>query len=109
MRQIALTLLAGAFLASTCFAGDKVGNGKAQSMTGYISDEKCGEKGVGNVECIKKCASEGKKLVFVSDKDHSVLNVANQDVLKGHEGEHVSITAKDVKGALQVSKIAAAK
>jgi hypothetical protein len=109
MRKIALTLLAGALLASTCFAGDKGGNGKAQSMTGYISDEQCGAKGLGMADCVKKCEAEGKKLVFVSDKDHSVLNITNQDLIKGHEGEHVSIVAKDVQGSLQVSKIVASK
>jgi hypothetical protein len=109
MRKLAFSLLAVAVLASVSLAADSKAAGKAQTMSGYISDEKCGARGVNMVDCVKKCAAEGKKLVFVSDKDHEVTPITNQEILKGHEGEHVTITAKDVKGSLQISKIEAAK
>ena len=100
MRKLAFSLLAATVLAS--FSA-------AETMSGYISDEKCGAKGAEMTNCVKKCEAEGKKLVFVSDKDHAVTAITNQGIAKGHEGEHVTITAKQVKGSLQISKIVAAK
>jgi len=110
MRKLGFSLLAVVVLASFSLAADsKAVAGKAQTMSGYVSDEKCGARGINMVDCVKKCESEGKKLVFVSDKDHEVMAVATQDILKGHEGEHITITAKEVKGSLQISKVEAAK
>jgi hypothetical protein len=109
MRKFGLTMLAVAFLASVAVATDKVPAGKAQQMTGYVSDEKCGADGVNMTACIKKCEAEGKKLVFVSDKGHEVLKVSNQEVLKGHEGQHISVMAQQANGALHVTKVEALK
>lgn len=48
--------------------------------------------------------------MFVDDSDKSVLKVANQDALKDHAGEHVTIEAsKNADGALQVDKVTPAK
>jgi hypothetical protein len=105
MKGIVFALVLGLF-ATAAIAADSKAAGK---MTGIVSDEKCGAQGAGMPDCVKKCESEGKKLVFVTDTDHSVLNVSNQEVLKGHEGEHVTITARTVNGSLKVSKVEAAK
>ncbi|HEX4602883.1 MAG TPA: hypothetical protein VH724_02735, partial [Candidatus Angelobacter sp.] len=82
---------------------------KETKMSGWVSNEKCGAKDIDNPDCVKKCAEAGSKLVFVSEKDKSVLNVDNQDILKGHEGHHVSIVGKLDDGTLHVEKIAMLK
>ena len=63
-------------------------------------------KDIDNAACAKKCAEAGSKLVFVSEKDKSVINVDNQDALKGHEGHHVSVTGKLDNGTLHVDNVA---
>ena len=64
------------------------------SVTGYISDDKCGAKGANaSAEaCTKKCIAGGAKAVMVSDKDQSILTIDNPDAVKGHEGHHVTVT-----------------
>jgi hypothetical protein len=110
MKALALALLVlGLFASSAVAADSKAAAGKSEKMSGYVSDEECGTKGAEMADCVKKCESEGKKLVFVTDKDHAVLSVTNQEALKGHEGQHVTITAQNVKGSLQVSKVEAFK
>jgi hypothetical protein len=104
MKRIALTLLAAAFLVSVSVARDAKAP-KATKMSGWVSDEKCGVKDIDNADCAKKCAEAGSKLVFVSEKDKSVINVDNQDALKGHEGHHVRVTGKLDNGTLHVDKV----
>ncbi|MGC2697507.1 MAG: hypothetical protein WA738_17100 [Candidatus Angelobacter sp.] len=104
MRKIALTLLAVAFLVSVSVAKDPKAP-KASKMAGWVSNEKCGAKDIDNADCTKKCADGGSKLVFVSEKDKSVVNVDNPDALKGHEGHHVSVTGSLNNGTLHVDKV----
>ncbi|HSM84575.1 MAG TPA: hypothetical protein VLT16_00430 [Candidatus Limnocylindrales bacterium] len=108
MKKIAYTLLAVAFLASLSVAkAPKATKAKAEKISGWVSDEKCGAKGANgeHADCTKKCEEAGKKLVVVNDKDHSVINVANQDALKGHEGHHVRVTGTLANGELNVTKV----
>jgi hypothetical protein len=104
MKRIALTLLAAAFLVSVSVAKDAKAP-KATKMSGWVSDEKCGVKDIDNADCAKKCAEGGSKLVFVSEKDKSVINVENQDALKGHEGHYVRVTGTVDNGTLHVDKV----
>ena len=104
MRRIVLTLLAAAFLVSVSVAKDAP-KGKSTKMNGWASDEKCGAKDIDNADCAKKCAEAGSKLVFVSEKDKSVIAVDNQDALKGHEGHHVRVTGTMDNGTLHVDKV----
>jgi len=69
--------------------------GKAQTVKGWVSDEKCGAKNAGadGAACAKKCIDAGEKVVFVGDSDKKVWNVDNPDALKGHEGHHVAVKA----------------
>jgi len=71
------------------------GMGKAATLTGWVSDEKCGAANASadKADCAKKCIAAGQKIVFVTDKDKKVLNVQNPEVLKGHEGHHVKVSA----------------
>ncbi|HEU4416573.1 MAG TPA: hypothetical protein VFT65_17420 [Candidatus Angelobacter sp.] len=104
MRKIALTLVALAFLVSVSVAKDPKAP-KSTKMAGWVSDEKCGAKDIDNADCAKKCAEAGSKLVFVSEKDKSVINVDNPDALKGHEGHHVTVTGSMSNGSLHVDKV----
>ena len=104
MKKIALTLFAAAFLISVSLAKDPKAP-KATRMNGWVSNEKCGAKDIDNADCTKKCADGGSKLVFVSEKNKSVVNVENQDALKGHEGHHVRVTGTVTDGTLHVDKV----
>jgi hypothetical protein len=107
MKKVLLVLFAFAFLTSASVAKDKAP--KATKMSGWVSDEKCGVKDIDNADCAKKCAEGGSKLVFVTEKDKTVLNVDNQDALKGHEGHHVSVTGSVDNGTLHVDKVSMLK
>jgi len=93
MRKVLVLCLAIFFvLALTALAFDDMG--KSTTVNGWVSDSKCGVKGANasHAGCAKKCVAGGEKLVVVTDGDQKVLNVDNQDALKGHEGHHVSVT-----------------
>jgi hypothetical protein len=108
MKKFLLVLFATMFVASSgSFAMDS--KPKTVKISGWVSNEKCGAKDIDNAACTKKCADGGSKLVFVSEKDKSILNVDNQDALKGHEGHHVSITGKMDNGMLHVDNVAMLK
>lgn len=74
-------------------AKTKSASAKAKTVNGWVTDAKCGAKGANAKaeDCTKKCLASGQKMVFVTDKDHQVLTVDNPDVLKDHEGHHVSV------------------
>lgn len=108
MKKLLSVLFAIAFLMSVSLAKDNKAP-KSTKMSGWVSDEKCGVKDIDNADCAKKCAEGGSKLVFVSEKDKSVLNVDNQDSLKGHEGHHVSVTGTVENGTLHVNKVSMLK
>ena len=81
---------------------------KDNKMTGWVSDAMCGAKGdnASHAACAKKCVAGGEKVVFVTDKDKKVVQVANQDSLKDHAGEHVQIEASTTAdGSLQVDNV----
>lgn len=102
MKKAMLVMFAFALMANVSFAKDKP---KEIKMSGWVSDEKCGAKDIDNADCAKKCAQNGSKLVFVSEKDKSLINVDNEDALKGHEGHHVSVSGKLDNGTLHVEKV----
>ena len=79
-----------------------------EHWTGYISDAKCGAAKVGTADgaaCAKKCIEGGQKAVFVNDKDKSVVDIANQDAVKGHEGHHVKLTGTKGEDGIHVDKV----
>ena len=107
MKKFLLVLFAIGFVSYGSFAMDS--KPKSVKMSGWVSDEKCGAKDIDNADCVKKCAEGGSKLVFVSEKDKSIINVDNQDALKGHEGHHVSVSGKMDNGTLHVDNVAMLK
>jgi len=66
----------------------------ATTVTGWISDDKCGAKAAnaGAEACTKKCIAGGAHAVLVNDADGKVWAIENADAVKGHEGHHVSVT-----------------
>ena len=107
MKKLALAVLAIALMASMSLAKgkdkDEAAKPKAQKISGWINDAKCGAKI--NADCAKKCAEAGEKLVVVSDKGHTVYQVDNQDAVKDHVGHHVRVTATNNNGTLHVEKV----
>ncbi len=105
MKKVALTVLAVALMASMSLAKakDQAAKPKAQKISGWISDAKCGAKV--DAACAKKCADAGEKLVVVSDKDKTIYQVENQDAVKAHAGHHVRVTATNNNGTLHVDKV----
>lgn len=105
MKKLTLAVLAVALMASMSLAKtkDQAAKPKAQKISGWINDAKCGAKL--NADCAKKCAEAGEKLVVVGDKDHTVYQVENQDAVKEHVGHHVKVTATNNNGTLHVEKV----
>ena len=106
MRKILVVCLAVCFMfALTALALDDAA--KSATINGYVSDSKCGVKGASaaHAACAKKCADAGEKLVIVTDGDQKVLNVDNQDALKGHEGHHVSVTGTQNGDTIHVNGV----
>jgi hypothetical protein len=101
-----LLMLAASGLA---FARQDTDSSKTK-MTGWVVDEKCGAK-VANEKgsaCAKRCIEGGQPVVFVDDKGQDVLKVANQDALKSHAGEHVTVSGSVDNGTLTVQNVSAA-
>ncbi len=92
------------FLAVLVFAAvvSSLSLAETGSFTGWVTDAKCAPKV--NAECAKKCADAGEKLVFVNS-DKTVMQVANPETLKGHEGHHVTVKGTVDKGTLTISSV----
>ena len=108
MKKFAMLAAAIVFAtAPALLAADK-------TMSGTISDAKCGAKhspaehgsqADSDHDCVNKCVAGGSKYIFVSGG--KTYQVANQDFagLKDHAGHKVALTG-EVKGdAVTVSKI----
>lgn len=106
MKKVSVFVVCCLVLSLAAFAAPK-----SATMTGWVSDAMCGAKGAGaaHKDCAQKCAKGGEALVFVDDKDHKVMKIANQDSVKDHIGDHVTIEASEKDGALQIDKVMAAK
>lgn len=85
---------------------------KSESMTGWISDSKCGVKGANasHEACAKKCIGAGEKPVLVNDTDQKVVAIDNPDAVKDDIGQHVTVSGSmSSDGTLHVSKVSQAK
>lgn len=72
------------------------------AQTGWISDSKCGAKMQGY--CARSCIAAGEKPVFVTEDKH-VIAIANPEMTKGYEGEHVLVKGSVDAGILTISTI----
>jgi hypothetical protein len=105
MRKIAALAAVMCFLGLTAWAAPK-----DASLTGWISDSKCGVKGAnaGHAACAQKCVGAGEKPVLVTDKDQKVLPIDNPDAVSAQVGQHVQVSGSvTASGALHVDKVQA--
>ena len=72
------------------------------TWNGWVSDVRCGA--AVDSACAKKCARAGLKVAFVTS-DKTVLQVANPESLKGHEGDHVTVNGKLDNKVLTVASV----
>ncbi len=105
MRKLFTVVILVLLVAAFAYAA-----GKDASMTCWVSDAHCGAKGnnASHASCAKACVKGGEKAVFVSDKDGKVYAITNQDAVKDHVGDHVTVTATAKGDALDISKVEAA-
>ena len=103
MKRILLAAVAATLMTTSGLAASMKG-----SWTGWVSDAKCGASKI-DADCVKKCEDAGSPLVFVNDKDKSVLQVSNQDTLKGHEGHHVKVKGSVDGDTLTVTSVSMMK
>ncbi|HEY7402863.1 MAG TPA: hypothetical protein VIB39_05040 [Candidatus Angelobacter sp.] len=96
MKKVFAVFLFLVFTASMTLAADG-------SWTGWITDAKCAPKL--NADCAKKCAEKGEKMVFVDSDQKTILQLTNQDAVKGHAGHHVTLKGKLENGAITVSSV----
>jgi hypothetical protein len=81
----------------------------AATWTGWISDEKCGAKGVGasHSACAKSCVKGGLKPVLAME-DGKVFQFSNPDKVKAMAGEKVTLTGTEKDGTITVTDVKAA-
>jgi len=86
------------FAASVCV--------RAEELTGFLADAKCAAGGKGgsaaHAGCAKKCVQGGEAVVLVSGDKVYKLN--NQDKVKNHVGEKVTLMGKLDGDTLTVEK-----
>ncbi len=105
MKKLGAMLVLVCMVSLLAFAGSA--KGKSGTWTGWISDEKCGAKV--DAACAKKCVEGGQKAVFVDEKDKTVYPISNQDAVKSHAGEHVTVKGTMDNNTLTVANVTAAK
>lgn len=98
---VALALCVAFLPASVGFAEEK-----PSTVTGWVSDEACGTQHTkgGGADCVRKCMRGGasvghpewkpQRMVFVADPNAEIWIVENPEALKGHEGDHITLTGQ---------------
>lgn len=84
-------------------------------MVGWIGDQRCSAKvaqagtvSASDVKCIKACLERGEKVVFINQKEKSVVLISNPEAVKGHEGDHVTVTGSIIDDMLHVDSVTTA-
>ena len=103
-----------AFAGSRILSSGAIAASAADSshINGWISDSMCGAKHAGSgAACVKKCIEGGMAPVFVDEGKKAVWTIDNPDAVKGHYGDHVTITATAdaANKSVHIDSIAAAK
>jgi hypothetical protein len=105
-RIIALLVVVFSFAAIAARAAD------SSKINGWISDSMCGAKHAGSgAACVKKCIDGGMQPVFVDEDKKAVWKIDNPDAVKGHYGDHVTISATTDadKKSVHIDSVEAAK
>ena len=81
---------------------------ESTTIKGWVSDTQCGAKGANaaHASCVGKCVAKGAKIAIVNDADSKVLIVDNPEVLKGHDGHHISATGTVTGDTIHVDNVA---
>jgi hypothetical protein len=111
MKKLALVALSIVALGAICVAEGRTNPVTANKWDGWVSDEKCGAKGAdpSHAVCATKCVTGGAAIVFIAGKDKTIYKVDNQDALKDHVGQYVSITGTLTGDSLHVDKVSLLK
>jgi len=107
-KKFALVLISIVALASIAIARGRTSTPAAASKwDGWVSDDKCGAKGAdpSHASCSTKCVAGGAAIVFVAGKDKTVYKVENQDALKEHVGQFVSVEGTLTGDTLHIDKV----
>ncbi len=78
----------------------------AADYTGYVVDKGCASKKEmwTNAACAQQCAARGAKLVFVTE-DGKIYQVADQDKVKEHAGQKVTISGSMDGDTIKVDSV----
>lgn len=98
MKRLACTLLMLGNIAALGAAQ----NSTTETLTGYISDAKCGARQMDNgVGCVRKCIENGNPPVLV-DSGKNVWAIENPLVVKDFYGDNVKVVVKKNAAAKSV-------
>ena len=82
-----------------CLLTPAVAKDKKLNLTGWITDLKCAHDSVTksiapeHVECARKCSAGDGAMALVTDTDRRVYIIENGFIVRGLEGELVSVNA----------------
>jgi hypothetical protein len=80
---------------------------RADTWTGWVTDEHCGAKGAKSThkECALSCAKRGTALVFYNTADEKIYKLDKQDLAKEHIGAEVVVTGEVDGDSIKVTSI----
>ena len=99
MKKVVTLMMLLMFVTGTAMAGD---------LVGWLSDAKCGaDKGASesHAACAKKCVEGGEAIVFIEDSDKKLYKVDNQDAVKDHVGQKVTVSGKVTGDSIHVDSV----
>ena len=78
----------------------------AADVTGYIVDKNCAKNKamLGNEECAKTCIGKGTPAVLATE-DGKIYAITNQDKVKEHAGQKVTVTGKIENDSITVDSV----
>lgn len=95
------------FLMLMMVLGLATGTATAGEMVGWLVDAKCGANGAkeAHAGCAKKCVEAGQPIVLVTDADKKVYKVDNQDAVKDHVGQKVTVSGNVQGDSIHVDSV----
>ena len=87
------------FAVLLCLLTPALAKDKKLSLTGWVTDLKCARDSAAksiahdHADCARKCAADNESMALVTDPEHRVYIIENGFMVRGLEGEMVSITA----------------
>ncbi len=88
-----------AFAVLMCLFTPAVAKDKKLNLIGWVTDLKCARDSAtkaiapDHADCARKCSAANESLALVSDPDHRVYIIENGFMVRGLEGELVSVSA----------------